>query len=471
MEKISNSFWEVTYRQNIARMIGVCCRYTQNRETAEDLAHDAFLIAIDKVSSFENRGPFEAWLRRIVINVALQYLRDQKKNQKSDIDHIEFPAFNEMLEELPSNESGTFSEAELLATIGRLPEHHRLVFNLYVIDNFTHVQIATQLGISEGTSKSHLARARKKLRELLNQQLNENKERKRVLLLLFIPYQFWDIDLLVSRNLNGLEIPPLKNHPTARIDSGNSRLPISHSNNTSHLSLKTGISVIAGTAIFLTISNLYINPSHQLSPKSVISSVTLSRPQDMPEKSRGNLFSGSTATIAQNPILVEKTKNEEPMKNLKTLGGLLIAGLALDSAAMPKELPVSIKNQQIATIHVPESSRSIESIQPSEKSKDKLLTGTFYASKLFWSETNSQLFLLGDDVRVDLNTQKFKGGGKFSFINHLNFVVVDGTQMKLNETIRLENKRYRLNELNESEGFKKYGEKGRYGVVEITIAE
>lgn len=470
MEKISNSFWEVTYRQNIARMIGVCCRYTQNRETAEDLAHDAFLIAIDKVSSFENRGPFEAWLRRIVVNVALQYLRNQKKNQKSEIDDIELAAFNEMVEELPSNENGTFSEAELLATIARLPEHHRLVFNLYVIDNFTHAQIATQLGISEGTSKSHLARARKKLRELLNQQLKENKERKRALLLLFIPRQLWDIDLLVSRKLNGLEIPPLKNRPTARIDSGNSRLPIFHSNNISHFSLKAGISVIAGSAILLTVSDLYINPSNQLSPKSVISSANL-RNQHMPEKSSGNLFSGSTATIADNPILVEETKNEEPMKNLKTLGGLLIAGLALDSAAMPKELPVSIKNQQIATIRVPESSSSIESIQPSEKSKDKLLTGTFYASKLFWSETNSQLFLLGDDVRVDLNTQKFKGGGKFSFINHLNFVVVDGTQMKLNETIRLENKKYHLNELTESEGVKKYGEKGRSGVVEITIAE
>lgn len=64
-----NTFWEATYRQNFAKLIGVCCRYTRDRAAAKDLAHDAFWIAIAKVSSFENKGPFDAWLRRIVVNI------------------------------------------------------------------------------------------------------------------------------------------------------------------------------------------------------------------------------------------------------------------------------------------------------------------------------------------------------------------------------------------------------------------
>jgi RNA polymerase sigma factor (sigma-70 family) len=162
MDKRSDNFWEATYRQNIAQMIGICCRYTQDRQTAEDLAHDAFVVAIDKVSSFENKGPFEAWLRRIVVNVALQYLREQKKHQKFISAAAYFSIYDAIQEEHPVSENLTFSETELLIVINNLPEHHRLVFNLYVVDNFTHAQIATQLGISEGTSKSHLARARKR---------------------------------------------------------------------------------------------------------------------------------------------------------------------------------------------------------------------------------------------------------------------------------------------------------------------
>src|SRR4249920_2532519 len=74
-------FWENTYRQNINKMIGVGYRYTVDRQIAEDLAHDAFMIAYEKVSSFEGKGPFEAWLRRIVVNVCLQYIRQQNKKK------------------------------------------------------------------------------------------------------------------------------------------------------------------------------------------------------------------------------------------------------------------------------------------------------------------------------------------------------------------------------------------------------
>ena len=166
MNDVPKSFGETIYKHNIAKMIGVCYRYTYHRQTAEDLAHDAFLVAIAKSSSFENKGSFEAWLRRIVVNVALQYLREQKK-QKCHEDSLTYDTTSsEAQDENQSNEETSFSEAELLETIGRLPDHHKLVFNLYVIHNFTHAQIGAELGISEGTSKSHLARARKTSEDL-----------------------------------------------------------------------------------------------------------------------------------------------------------------------------------------------------------------------------------------------------------------------------------------------------------------
>lgn len=146
-------------------MIGICYRYTSNRQLSEDLAHDAFLKAIDKSSGFEGRGSFDAWLRRIVVNHALQYIRDQKKRIPIE-DWHQYKSEEEQSEELnPAitiSGQTDFSEEELLEVINDLPDHHRLVFNLYVIDHFTHNQIGEELNISPGTSKSHLARGSEK---------------------------------------------------------------------------------------------------------------------------------------------------------------------------------------------------------------------------------------------------------------------------------------------------------------------
>ncbi|HAK77267.1 MAG TPA: hypothetical protein DCM71_10245, partial [Runella sp.] len=120
------------------------------------------------------------------VNQCLQYLRDQQK-QKYITDYLQHEVENN--EESTYEEKQDFSESELLAVINQLPEHHKMVFNLYVIDGFSHAQIAKELGISEGTSKSHLARARKRIKELLNQ-----KKKKSAVFLLF-----WNIDELYKK--------------------------------------------------------------------------------------------------------------------------------------------------------------------------------------------------------------------------------------------------------------------------------
>lgn len=187
----SNAFWTRKYRQNIGKMIGVCYRYVLDRDLAEDLAHDAFLKAIEKADTFKGFGRFDAWLMRISVNTALQHLRSNRSRLMDDITE-------EQLEELPAEEEreddevmaailkADFSQQEIVEAVGQLPEHHRMVFNLHVFDHFTHKQIAEMRGISENTSKSHLARARKELQQILFNK-TQNRQRPMMLLWLLLP--------------------------------------------------------------------------------------------------------------------------------------------------------------------------------------------------------------------------------------------------------------------------------------------
>lgn len=445
MDYISDTFWEVTYRKNIAKMIGVCWRYTQNRQIAEDLAHDAFVVAIDKVSGFENKGPFEAWLRRIVVNVALQYLREQKRQEKLGQAALHFDVSEDVSEEIIPAENPAFSEAELLEAIGKLPDHHRLVFNLYVIDNLTHAEIAAQLGISEGTSKSHLARARKKIKEILFDKLSKDKERKKALVWWTFP--FWNVDRLVADRLQNFRI----NSPSKSPAISNGAL------------LKTAALI---TTVIISYSAFILFDINSVKPANAIEPVIFERPDSIPAHVQQKISTPETATIPESSIIVVKTKNEGPMKNLKTLGGLLIAGIMLDTASTAKPLAVGFENRQHHLIdYNPKINPSIS------EAKTELLHGTFYASSILWSDDQGKLLLFGNDVKVNLNNQKFTGKGKFSFLNNIKYLVVNGRPVKLNETVDLERKKYNLTQLSELDGEKKYGESGKYGVVEITLAE
>ena len=211
---LTNKFWESTYRKNISKMIGVCYRYVPNKQLAEDLAHDAFIRAMDKAESFTGKGNFDAWLCRININNALQHLRKQQANSfLEDIVIHENTLMENSKEEDDRGiiEMANFTENELLDTINILPEHHRLVFNLYVIDKYSHIQIAEELGISVGTSKSHLSRARKKLQIALQtkaQEKQHTKNWKRALFAFILPAKSQSIDQLFQQQFWGFKILP-----------------------------------------------------------------------------------------------------------------------------------------------------------------------------------------------------------------------------------------------------------------------
>ncbi|QIP15986.1 sigma-70 family RNA polymerase sigma factor [Spirosoma aureum] len=481
MNDVPKSFWETIYKHNIAKMIGVCYRYTYNRQIAEDLAHDAFLVAIDKSSSFENKGSFEAWLRRIVVNIALQYLREQKK-QKSHLDRIAYVmASTESQDEIQSNEETNFSEAELLEAIEHLPEHHKLVFNLYVFDNFTHAQIGSELGISEGTSKSHLARARKSIREILTKKVKGDKKRQKLALLLLIPDKLWSIDDLFTRQLNYFEIQPRKTAPIDTIDFSGISLPEFKSSTIFPENyLNTDISTLAIVVNIAVVLFLHFNSYKEKAP-ALLENSTIQSGGFSDAYSKKNhdkkvlIFDTTTATFSGNGIISsEKTKTIEKMKTVNTLATLLLTGstLAFDSTNVlnKHQQPVQVKNQEIIENNASKTTIPTELIKSDNKVDSSEMSGTFYASTLFWSAENNGLYLMGKHVKVNLNSQKFSGSGTFSFINKINYLVINGTPMKLNETIQLSDKKYSLVKLSEAEAIKKYGDKGKL-IVEITLAE
>lgn len=446
----SENFWETNYKQNIATMIGICYRYTHNRQIAEDLAHEAFLLAIDKSSSFENKGPFEAWLRRIVINVSLQYLREKKKQQNL-AEGIAYAAdLVENQDEKERGEENTFTEAELLAAIRLLPEHHQLVFNLYVIDHFTHAQIAAELGISEGTSKSHLARARKKIRELLNQKLKEKNKKKGAFLLFFLPYQLWDIDHFFTKGLN-------------------------------EIYLKMGMAAAAWMGI---VSILYFNQPAKnqaivQSDHSISNTITyVDSTND--DSNKFSSADSQTATFSKNDIIaVKSNETMEEMKSLKTLGTLLMlsSALALDTPNLLTNLellPVSKKQEVVGQTPLDFTAPS-ESMSSTTRKKGEPLSGTFYASSITYTSTVglnpfNVLVVKGNPVKIDLNFQKFNGKGSFVFLDHVDYLLVDGVPVKFKQTIKLRYKKYSLTELDEKQSAKKYGEHVKKA-IEIALAE
>ena len=207
----AQQFWTRTYQKNIGKMIGVCYRYVGNRSVAEDLAHEAFLKAIEKSEQYHNFGRFEAWLMRINLNTTLDYLRRQPHFQS--VDDMELCADGTETEEeaLPAAD---FTEQEILEAVCSLPDKHRAVFNLYVFEKQKHTQIAETLQIGVRSSKRYLSEARTLLQVKLT---NIHKRKKSLLMVLlpFIPHKAHAIDRLCRAKLQHLAFAPAQSSPLA----------------------------------------------------------------------------------------------------------------------------------------------------------------------------------------------------------------------------------------------------------------
>jgi RNA polymerase sigma-70 factor (ECF subfamily) len=162
------------YKKFASSMLAVCFRYARNRDEAEDLLQEGFLKVFQKISSFRREGSFEGWMKRIMINHALNEI---KKNKRVPfLEDIEVVNETEIvdLEEHTGNLAPVPADV-LLEMIRSLPVGYQIVFTLYVIEDYSHKEIAIELNISENTSKTQLLKARRVLKSKLNEYYNEKK--------------------------------------------------------------------------------------------------------------------------------------------------------------------------------------------------------------------------------------------------------------------------------------------------------
>ncbi|MBK8848120.1 MAG: sigma-70 family RNA polymerase sigma factor [Bacteroidetes bacterium] len=148
------------YNRFAPRMMSVCLRYAENREEAEDFLQDGFIKVFTKLSSFKFEGSLEGWMRRVLVNNMLDELR--RKLQMPGMDVIDARFNDPPSASLPTD---GIQAKELMTLIASLPAGYRTIFNMYVLDGYSHKEIAAQLKIAESTSKSQLSRAREYLQK------------------------------------------------------------------------------------------------------------------------------------------------------------------------------------------------------------------------------------------------------------------------------------------------------------------
>ena len=149
------------YRRYAAKMMGVCMRYSRNRDMAHDLLQEGFIKVFTNLNEYSGNGSFEGWMRKIFINCALEKIR------RSKVFPLTFPTEETEQETSFPNALEEISAQEMLDLIHRLPPGYQTIFNLFAIEGFSHKEIGAMLRITEGTSRSQYARARYTLQQMI----------------------------------------------------------------------------------------------------------------------------------------------------------------------------------------------------------------------------------------------------------------------------------------------------------------
>jgi RNA polymerase sigma-70 factor (ECF subfamily) len=169
---------ETLFKMFYGKMLAVCSRYISDQDTAQEVLQEGFIKVFDKLEVFDFKGSFEGWVRRIIVNTAIDSIRKAKRApvlKDTDTD-FKMDSTDQM------EESETLQLTELKASIpleaiGKLSPGYRAVFNLFVIEEYSHKEIAEMLGISEGTSKSNLSKAKLNLKKILTGEFSNLDDR------------------------------------------------------------------------------------------------------------------------------------------------------------------------------------------------------------------------------------------------------------------------------------------------------
>ncbi len=154
---------KVLFEKYHASLMGICMRYSKSKSEAEDVLLMGFTRILKKINTYSGKGSFEGWMKRIVVNIAIDNYRHSNKyyfHESIEETHVNL----EFAEYIPDN----LAVEEILKTIQSLPNGYRIVFNLFAIEGYSHKEIAEKLGITESTSKTQFLKARKKLQLLLS---------------------------------------------------------------------------------------------------------------------------------------------------------------------------------------------------------------------------------------------------------------------------------------------------------------
>jgi RNA polymerase sigma factor (sigma-70 family) len=160
---------EEMYRRFSPRMYAVCLRYAGNTEEAEDILQEGFIKIFKKLDSFRSEGSFEGWVRRIFVNTAIEHFRRKRylmpvtEKEENTIEG----KYTSVLDDLGAK--------DIMALVQELSPGYRTVFNMYVVEGYTHKEIADMLGISEGTSKSQLSRAKVILQDMVRTYIDKQR--------------------------------------------------------------------------------------------------------------------------------------------------------------------------------------------------------------------------------------------------------------------------------------------------------
>jgi RNA polymerase sigma-70 factor, ECF subfamily len=182
---------KLLYEKYAPLMNGICLRYLGDMDLVKDIVQEGFIKVFQKINQYTGKGSFEGWIKRILINTTISFIRKHsKKKQPLDIDDIEEPVFSEENDFTGNPQivtkrynfqvilSADFSEIELLSVLKRIPENYGIVFNLFCIEHFKHEEIADILDIGASTSRTRLMKARimiqKELYQMSLRKLNNN---------------------------------------------------------------------------------------------------------------------------------------------------------------------------------------------------------------------------------------------------------------------------------------------------------
>ena len=157
------------YKQAYSYLMSICMRYSKDKDTASEILNMGYLKILRNLTSYKPEIPFKAWIRRIMVNTLIdEYRKNKREKEKVTYveeyyDNVDFSDVNEALSRINCN--------QIFEHVNQLPEATKKVFNLFVVDGFSHKEIAELLDISEGTSKWHLNAARTKLKELIGNKI------------------------------------------------------------------------------------------------------------------------------------------------------------------------------------------------------------------------------------------------------------------------------------------------------------